>query len=230
MSLQWPPERPSSVEFFFDPMCPYAYQSSLWMRTVRDATGTEIRWRFCSLEEINREEGKKHPWERPWSYGWSQMRIGARLRRDGQDVLDRWYAAVGRAFHEQGRPTHEPEVHRALLAELGLAPELLDEAIADPSTSDEVLADHRVAAESGSFGVPTILLPDGRAVYGPVVVPAPVGEEALDLWDVTLAFTGFEHLYELKRPKTARDLELIAERFEPYLRARAWRTIENPAP
>ena len=68
---------PRAVDFHFDIMCPYAYQTSLWIREVRDRAGVEVRWRFFSLEEINRAEGKKHPWEREWSYGWSMMRIGA---------------------------------------------------------------------------------------------------------------------------------------------------------
>ena len=67
----------ADVDFHFDVMCPWAYQASVWIREVRAATGLEVRWRFFSLEEINRKEGKKHPWERPWSYGWSMMRIGA---------------------------------------------------------------------------------------------------------------------------------------------------------
>ena len=73
-------DRRTSVDFHFDIMCPYAYQTSLWIRHVREETGLDIRWRFFSLEEINRQEGKKHPWEREWSYGWSMMRIGALLR------------------------------------------------------------------------------------------------------------------------------------------------------
>ena len=78
--------RPEFVDFHFDVMCPYAYQTSLWIREVRDLTGVQVNWRFFSLEEINRQEGKKHPWERDWSYGWSMMRIGALLRREGWQV------------------------------------------------------------------------------------------------------------------------------------------------
>ena len=112
----------TSVDFHFDIMCPYAYQTSLWIREVRDLTGLAIGWRFFSLEEVNREEGKKHPWEREWSYGWSMMRIGAYLRRTDMDLLDRWYRAAGSALHEQGRKPHRPEVAAALLEELGLRP------------------------------------------------------------------------------------------------------------
>ena len=87
---------PESVTFYFDPMCPYAYQSSMWIREVRETVGLDITWRFFSLEEVNLVEGKAHPWERPWSYGFGQMRVGALIRRElGNDALDRWYAAVG---------------------------------------------------------------------------------------------------------------------------------------
>ena len=56
--------KPEKIDFFFDIMCPYAYQTSIWIREVRSKIDLEINWRFFSLEEINREEGKKHPWER----------------------------------------------------------------------------------------------------------------------------------------------------------------------
>lgn len=223
---------PETVEFFFDPMCPWAYQTSKWIREVRDRRGIEVIWRFFSLEEINREEGKKHPWERPWSYGWGQMRVGALIRRrHGNDALDRWYEAVGRAFHEEGRPTHEPEVHREVLASVDLDPGLVEEAVADPSTHDDVRADHdHVVSTHGGFGVPVLVFPSGHALFGPVVVPAPTGDAAERLWDLTVGWTEFPHLYELRKPKTADDHAHIAGWFAPYLKARAWRTIENPAP
>ena len=85
-------QRPDTVDFHFDVMCPYAYQTSLWIRSVRERTGLVINWRFFSLEEVNRVEGKKHPWERDWSYGWSMMRVGALLRRRDMAELDAWYA------------------------------------------------------------------------------------------------------------------------------------------
>ena len=113
------------VDFHFDVMCPWAYQTSRWMREVRDLTGLDVRWKFFSLEEINRVEGKKHPWEREWSYGWSMLRIGALLRREYEALLDAWYERAGRALHEDGRQPHRPEVAEELLAELGLDPGLV---------------------------------------------------------------------------------------------------------
>src|SRR3954451_7981535 len=119
-----------SVEFYFDPMCPYAYQTSVWIRDVREQIGLDITWRFFSLEEVNRVEGKKHPWERPWSFGLGQMRVGALIRRElGNDALDHWYATVGHAFFYDGVKTHVPEVHAAVIAEAGFDAEFVERAV-----------------------------------------------------------------------------------------------------
>ena len=109
----------NKVDFFFDPMCPWAYQTSLWIREVRRLTGLEINWRFFSLEEVNRPEGKPHPWERPLAYGWSPLRVAARLRRRDMALCDAWYAACGKALHTDGRKPHDPAVAKELLESIG---------------------------------------------------------------------------------------------------------------
>ena len=148
------------VDFHFDVMCPFAYQTAKWIRDVRAQNGIDISWKFFSLEEINRVEGKKHPWEREWSYGWSMMRIGALLRRTSMDDLDRWYERAGRALHEEGHKPHDPAVARHLLEEIGLDPAVVDEAIADPTTTDEVKTDHDRVVAVGGYGVPTLFFPE----------------------------------------------------------------------
>jgi len=109
--------QPDRIEFFFDYMCPWAYRTSVWIREVREQVGFAIDWRFFSLEEVNREEGKKHPWERDFAYGWTPMRVAAWLRRRDMDWCDRWYLACGRALHDEGRRPYDREVALRLLEE-----------------------------------------------------------------------------------------------------------------
>ena len=215
-----------SVDFHFDVMCPWAYQTSLWIRSVREETGLTINWKFFSLEEVNRREGKKHPWEREWSYGWSMMRIGAYLRRTSMDDLDRWYGRAGRALHVDGHKPHEPDVARHLLGEIGLDPSIVDAAIADESTHDEVRNDHDRVIASGGYGVPTLYL-DGHCIFGPVLLDPPSGPAAVRLWEAVSLWAEFPHLYELQHPKTEVDERSIASTFRPYLEARDWVSINR---
>jgi 2-hydroxychromene-2-carboxylate isomerase len=221
------------ISFYFDPMCPYAYQTSRWIRTVRSAVDLEITWKFFSLEEVNRVDGKRHPWERPWSYGFGQMRVGALIRRElGNDAVDRWYEAIGEAFFFDGVKTHVPEQHASVIAGAGFDPSYVERAIGDDATLDVVRDEHLdAAARYGAHGVPTIVFhTSGYAVYGPVVVPAPEGDDAVALWDLVTSMQRFPHLYELRHPKTTGDLLHVGEQFATYLSTRDWPTIQNPAP
>ena len=214
------------VDFHFDVLCPWAYQTSRWIRDVRRQNGLEINWRFFSLEEINLFEGKKHPWERPWSYGWSLMRIGAVLRRESMDHLDVWYERSGRALHEEGLKVHDPDVARELLQQIGLDPATVDTALEDATTHDDVKAEHDRVVAVGGFGVPTLFFGD-QALFGPVLIDPPLGDAALRLWDAVTAWLEFPHLYEIQRPKSRDDEQAIAEVFRPYIEARDWMSINR---
>jgi hypothetical protein len=106
-------------------------------------------------------------------------------------------------------------------------PDLVDAAIADPSTHDEVRAEHQRVVDANGYGVPTLFFPDGQCLFGPVLVDPPTGDAAVRLWDAVVAWTEFPYLYELQRPKTPVDEQVIAEAFRPYLQARDWVSINR---
>jgi len=220
------------IVFYFDPMCPYAYQTSVWIRDVRTRVPLDIEWKFFSLEEVNLVAGKRHPCERPWSYGFGQMRVGVLIRRElGNDGVDRWYETIGRAFFYDGTKTHVPETHARVIEAAGFDPSLVERAIADDTTLDQARSEHEDAVTRyGAHGVPTIVFESGYAVYGPVVVPAPQGEDADALWELTRGMQRFPNLYELRHPKTMDDLLHVGDQFRTYLITRDWQTVENPAP
>lgn len=220
-----------TVDFYFDTMCPYAHQTSLWIREVARLDGLVVNWKFFSLEAINLVEGKTPPWEREIAYGWTPLRVAAWLRRIDNDLCGRWYLASADALHIEGRRPYEEETARALLESIGAPGDAWSAALADPTTHDDVHRDHRHAVEVlGGFGVPIIVPSTGRALFGPVVVPAPTGDDALRLWELVVGAARFPGFYELKVPKTADDLAHIGDAFNPYLRARQWKTVQNPTP
>ncbi len=220
----------TAVDFHFDVMCPWAYQTSKWIRAARTERDITVTWRFFSLEEVNRQEGKKHPWERPWSYGWSMLRVAALLRRgpDGNEAVDRFYEVAGRMLHEDGVKVHTFEGVEAVLGQIGQDPALVAQAIGDASTHDDVRADHQRVVDLGGYGVPTLVLDASTPLFGPVVTPAPTGPAAGRLWDLVAGWAEFPHLYELRRPKSAEDWKHIEAGFSPYLNARDWQTIQTP--
>ena len=207
-------------------MCPWAYQTSKWIRNVRTQNGLIINWKFFSLEEVNLREGKKHPWERDWSYGWSMMRIGAILRRQSMDNLDKWYERSGRALHEEGKRPHDPDVARHLLEEIGIDPNIVDESLLDESTHEEIKDDHQRVIDAGGYGVPTLFFGD-HPLYGPVLIDPPEGEKAMRLWEAVVSWLEFPDLYEMQKLKSVQDQGRIADTFRPYLEARDWVSINR---
>jgi hypothetical protein len=105
----------------------------------------------------------------------------------------------------------------------------VQQAIDDPTTHDDVHADHDTVVAKGAFGVPTLVFDDGSTLYGPVLTPAVLGEDALELWDIVRRMRRFPHLYEIKRPKTEDDVRHIQQEFTPYLTGRDWESREKPA-
>jgi len=157
------------------------------------------------------------------------MRVAALLRRTSMEQCDAFYAAAGHALHVEGRKPHQPEVAAEILASIGLDPGLVQRAIDDPTTHDDVHRDHSAIADRGAFGVPTLVFDDGSTLYGPVLTPAVYDADALELWDIVQRMRLFPHVYEIKRPKSADDLRHIQQEFTPYLAARDWESRERPA-
>lgn len=190
---------------------------------------------FSALKRSTDQRGKNIRGSGPWPTA-GVRRVAARLRRQNMALCDAWYAACGKALHTDGRKPHDPEIARELLIAIGASADDWDLALSDETTNDDVKADHFYASEKlAAFGVPILVFSPSetqseKTVFGPVVVPAPMGDEALALWDLTVAYTRINGLYEMKTPKTKTDLEFIGRVFTPYLEARDWQSIQNPAP
>jgi Mycothiol-dependent nitroreductase Rv2466c len=161
----------------------------------------------------------------PWAY---QASLWIRDVRD--HLLDRWYLATATALHVEGRKPHRREVAGELLRQLDLDPALAGQAIDDPSTTDEVRADHDRLARLGGWGVPTLVFGGDQALFGPVLIKPPTGPAAVRLWHLITGWLEFPQVYEVQRPKSQQDLSVIAETFRPYLEARDWITIQKETP
>jgi protein-disulfide isomerase-like protein with CxxC motif len=201
-------EQLETVQFWFDPLCPWAWITSRWMLEVEQVRPVRVRWHVMSLAVLN--DGRE---ELPEQYreflktAWGPVRVCiAAAARHGDDVLGPLYTALGTRFHNQGLPRDRATIEDAL-EEAGLPRELAD--AAESNEYDEALrASHKegITLVGEDVGTPVIAVPgaDGERVafFGPVVTPIPRGEAAARLWDGTLLVASTPGFYEIKRTRT----------------------------
>ncbi|WP_049567904.1 DsbA family protein [Streptomyces sp. SBT349] len=198
------------ADFWFDPLCPWAWMTSRWMLEVEKARPIEVRWHVMSLAVLN--EGRLD--EMPEHYrelmrkAWGPVRVCvAAEQRFGNDALGPLYTAIGTRLHNRGQEQNRATLLDAL-AEAGLPAELADAADSDAYDA-ELRASHKAGIDlvGQEVGTPVIAVPGSEgeqvAFFGPVVTPAPKGEAAAKLWDGTLMVASTPGFFEIKRTRTA---------------------------
>lgn len=190
-----------TVEFWFDPICPWCWMTSRWATEVAEVRGFEIAWHPLSLAILNEgQEAGSHA---------EGMRNGQRMgrvavsaeRAHGAAVVGQLYTEFGNRIHPGARSDFDAIIAEALAAvEL---PAALAESADDESFDAELRAntDHAMTIAGPNVGVPIISI-NGVAFFGPVVTPAPTGETALKLWDGIEAAASVPGFFELKRGRS----------------------------
>ncbi|HXY72408.1 MAG TPA: DsbA family protein [Actinomycetota bacterium] len=196
------------VRFYFDPTCPWAWQTAKWIREAESVRDLRVEWRLFSLRLVN--ESIDDPLTDDSAKSVPALRALALAGREGgRDAVDRLYRAIGSRIHD-GDQTLSRETLDAAVADAKLPADLVRRAMADPSTADDVRAEHREAADAvEAFGVPTIVLDSGRGIFGPVVAVAPTGEAAGELWDRVRWLADLDGFFELKRDRDRRPGETV---------------------
>lgn len=194
------------VCFYFDPICPWCYQTSRWARRLEELGVIELDWGLFSLELQN---AGKEPEELAQAHARSARALRTAVAvRDaaGPSAVGAFYQALGRRVHERGEPLDDAATVEAALADAGFDPALCAAAWADPSTTDRVATEHRqLCCRTRSFGVPTIVLDggDGPAIFGPVISEVPNDHDAVELWHHVSWLVRHPGFAELKRERLA---------------------------
>lgn len=191
----------STAEFWFDPLCPWAWMASRWMEEVERVRPVDVTWSVMSLAVLN--EGRDLPDEYCdlMDRGWGPVRvIIAAAQEYGDKVVKPLYDAMGTRIHLEGEKDFDAVI-AAALDEVGI-----DGALARFASSDAVDDLLRASHERGislvgdEVGTPVVAV-NGVAFFGPVVSPAPKGEDAGRLWDGCVLVAGTPGFFELKRSR-----------------------------
>ncbi|MFJ4867255.1 DsbA family protein [Streptomyces sp. NPDC088757] len=204
-------ETRTTADFYFDPLCPWAWMTSRWMLEVEKVRPVDVRWKVMSLAVLNEDRIDELPEEYQEmlrTKAWGPVRVViAAQQLHGDEVVGKLYTALGTRFHNDGEgPTREAIA--GALKDVGLPEDLVE--YADKDTYDtELRASHKEGIDKvgQDVGTPVVAVPgpdgDEVAFFGPVVTPAPRGEAAARLWDGTLLVASTPGFYEIKRTRTA---------------------------
>ncbi|MEU7578312.1 disulfide bond formation protein DsbA [Streptomyces sp. NPDC041068] len=191
--------RCAGVDFWFDPVCPYTWITSRWLREVERVRDIAVRWRVMSLAVLN--EGLAVDPEDPeglyGEYMKAHGRVCAAVReRHGNEALGRYFDALGQRLHEQ----QDWSGMTAALADAELPVDLASVAMTGECDA-AVRASHEagIALVGTDVGTPVLSVDGVGAVFGPVVSPAPRGEAAGRLWDGVVLMAGVEGFCEFRR-------------------------------
>ena len=194
-----------TVDFYWDPICPWCWITSRWMQDVGEQKHIRINWKLFSLKKIN--EGREMPehFELMHAEGLTALRVAAAVRREfGNGGVEKLYTAMGARYHHDQEDFSEEGVMEGILKICGL-PENLAAAAADESWDKVIEADMAQAtAKAGTdVGVPLIVLDagEGPGFFGPVFSPAPTGKAAVELWDAIIVAAHTPGFFELKRTR-----------------------------
>ena len=193
---------PVVADFWFDPVCPWAWITSRWMLEVEQVRDVRVRWHVMSLAVLNDGRDLPEAYRRSMDAAWGPVRVvTAAVARHGDEVALSLYTALGTRFYLEGRPKDRETVVDALLA-TGL-PEQLADAMDDASWDAAVKQSHHAGMDAVGHDVGTpVIHVEGAAFFGPVVSPIPRGEAAGRLWDGVRLVAGTDGFFELKRSRT----------------------------
>ena len=192
----------TKAEFWFDPICPWAWMTSRWILEVEKVREIEINWNLFSLAHLNRNKELSEEYKKGLVRSWNCTRvIAAAQKAHGSAATLPLYTAISSRIHLQKQEVNQA-LFEAALEEVGLDKSLAT-AMNDESLNEAIIESHErgIKLVGNDVGTPIISV-EGTAFFGPVISPAPKGEEAGKLWDGVVGVASYPGFFEIKRSRT----------------------------
>ena len=191
-----------NAEFWFDPICPWAWMTSRWILEVTKVRPIDVKWNLFSLAHLNRDKELPEDYKSKLIKSWHTTRVIAGAQRmKGEAITLPLYTAISSRIHI-GKREVEPTLFEEALQEVGL-PRELSQTMNDENLDSVIIESHErgITLVGNDVGTPIISV-NGAAFFGPVISPAPKGEAAGKLWDGVVGVASYPGFFEIKRSRT----------------------------
>lgn len=187
--------------FWFDPLCPWAWMTSRWILEVEKVREIEVEWNLFSLAHLNRDKDVPAEYKEKLLRSWHCTRVIAAAQKvKGASITLPLYTAISSRIHLKKMEVGEALLKEAL-SEVGL-PSDLSNAMNDSSFDAAIIESHERGLKMVGNDVGTPIISVGEvAFFGPVISPAPKGEEAGKLWDGVIGVASYKGFFEIKRSR-----------------------------
>ncbi|QNN83210.1 disulfide bond formation protein DsbA [Brachybacterium sp. Z12] len=196
-----------TAELFVDPACPFAWMTSRWLMHASEVRAFTPRFSVMSLAVLNEGRDLDPGYRRSIDDAWGAARLAIAIdEAEGNEAFSRWYTAWGERFHVGDDKSDRRRVAEQALADAELPASLIEayENIPGDATDTALRASHAraISLVGDDVGTPVITFGEGTAYFGPVISPAPRGEEAGKLLDAIETLSTIDGFYEIKRSRS----------------------------